>query len=41
MLDDVAFVLGLALIGCGINALLKVLAAHSTNRAFQSFAALT
>jgi len=38
---DIAFVLGIALIGCAVNALMKVAAAHSTSQAFQSFAALT
>lgn len=41
MATDIAFVLGLALIGCAVNALVKVLAAHSTSPAFQAFAALT
>lgn len=41
MAQDIAFVLGLALIAAAVNALIKVTAAHSTSPAFQAFAALT
>lgn len=38
---DIALVVGIALIAAAGNALIKVTAAHSSSRAFQSFAALT
>jgi hypothetical protein len=41
LLSDVALVLGISLISLAVNALVKVVAAHTRNEAFQSFAALT